>query len=64
MDHKAAYALHLAQAIRHKKAMAEQGPEDPVEELPEDSLEDIYEEDKPLDPKAARKERLKAILAR
>jgi hypothetical protein len=64
MDHKAAYAHHIAQAIRHKKAMGKQ-PKEPELEIEEDEgLEDIYEEDKPLDPKSARKERIKEILSR
>jgi hypothetical protein len=64
MDHKSAYAHHIAQAIRHKKAMS--GPEEKTEEVMDIDMgdEEIYEEDKPLDPKAARKERIKAILAR
>lgn len=64
MDPKQSYALHIAAAIRAKKAIAA-GPEDKLPELEEgDGLEEIYEEDKPLDSKATRKERIKAILAR
>lgn len=71
MDHKSAYAHHIAQAIRHKKAMAQEpkemdfGEAHPAdEELDGDT--DLYadSEEAPVDPKAARKERIKAILAR
>lgn len=60
MDHK---ALHIAKAIIQRKllnAAAEPEKED-LEELVE--LEALPEEE-PADPKQARKERLKAILAR
>jgi len=64
MDHKTAYAHHIAQAIRHKKAIAQE-PKEEIEELPEDDGMGAFEEpEAPLDPKAARKERIKAILAR
>lgn len=66
MDHKAAYAHHIAQAIRHKKALAKEPKEEGVsEDLDLEADESLEVEDEaPADPKAARKERLKAILAR
>ena len=66
MDHKAAYALHIAQAIRHKRAMREDA--EAGERLEIEEVEDLGDEDPPMDapvdPKAARKARLKEILAR
>lgn len=62
MDHQKQYAHHIAAAIRHKKAMAKEPKELDLEELP--LSDDIVEEEAPVDPKAARKERIKAILAR
>lgn len=64
MDHKTAYAHHIAQAIRHKKAMAAEPKEDVAEELPLEDMDSFEELDAPVDPVAARKERIKTILAR
>lgn len=64
MDHAKAYAQSIAAAIRHKKAMkAEPKEEDSEIDLAPAMEGDIYEE-APVDPKAARRERIKAILAR
>lgn len=66
MDHKTAYAHHIAQAIRHKKAMKADAAIGESLEIP-DVEEFEGDEDPPLapaDPKAARKERLKEILSR
>lgn len=65
MDHKTSYAFHIAQAIRHKKAMAQEPAEAELPQL--DGEEFDPEEDDgsvPIDPKEARKDRLKAILSR
>lgn len=65
MDHKTSYAFHIAQAIRHKKAMKADILPDADGDIPDTESEELpdIEADTP-DPKAARKERLKAILAR
>lgn len=64
MDHQKAYAHHIAAAIRHKKAMKAE----PKEEELSGDLEPFGDTEEleaaPVDPKAARKERIKAILAR
>lgn len=58
------YALHIAQAIRQKKAMKAE----PKEELDglgeEDELPLDLDEEPTLDEKTKRRERLKAILSR
>lgn len=65
MDHAKSYAMHIAAAIRHKRAMAKEPKEEPVSDTDElEPFGDSEELDAPADPKAARKERLKAILAR
>lgn len=63
MDHAKAYAQSIAAAIRHKKAM-KADPKEELEEFPisDDTENDII--DPAPDPKAARRERIKAILAR
>jgi hypothetical protein len=67
MDHAKAYAHHIAAAIRHKKQMASAPKEEEEDPLllddTADGLDDL-EPEVPVDPKEARKERLKAILAR
>lgn len=65
MDHKSAYAHHIAQAIRHKKAMAKE-PKEELEQSFMDETDTDLEELPPEnpDPKVTRKERIKAILAR
>lgn len=74
IDHKASYAHHIAQAIRHKQAMRdaeqrEKGFNNEGDRIGgDDNLpaeDDINLADEvPVDSKAARKERIKAILAR
>ncbi len=74
-DHKMLYAHHVAEAVRHKKAMRmdEGGPVESLDELeepdelPEDEKEDFLAPapDEPeMDDKAKRKSRLKAIFSR
>jgi hypothetical protein len=64
MDRKSTYAQYIAQAIRKKKASKGDPKEDDdfIVDDTGDGLDDATEE--ALDPKAARKERLKEILAR
>lgn len=69
MDHKASYAHHIAQAIRHKKAMSKGGEVKPEEDdmslaLAEDDFLEADADAPPVDEKAKRKERIKAILAK
>lgn len=69
MDHAKSYAFHIAQAIRHKRAMkldtadGEKLAAEPLEEDVEE-FEPAESDAAPAEPKAARKERIKAILAR
>lgn len=69
-DHKMLYAHHIAEAIRHKKAMADGGevesedePESP-EEYNEEFLAPDAEVAEEEDPKEKMRKRLKGIFAR
>lgn len=60
-EHKISYAAYIANRIRQKKLEKNQ-PEEVIE--PTFMDEELPVEEEIVDPKAARKERIKAILAR
>lgn len=64
MDHKSLYAHHIAQAIKHKRAMAKAEDPEPAEDDLDMEPAEEGEDLPPVDPVAARKERLKRILSR